>query len=61
MKLTHLAKAALLSASLTVAAPLVFAQNIATVNGKAVPKARVDAMIEQITKNQQPGQAADSW
>jgi peptidyl-prolyl cis-trans isomerase C len=58
MKLTHLAKAALLSASLTVAAPLVFAQNIATVNGKAVPKARVEAMIEQITKNQQPGQPA---
>ncbi len=58
MKLTHFAKAALLSASLTVAAPLVFAQNITTVNGKAVPKSRVDAMIDQITKQAQPGQPA---
>lgn len=54
---TSIAKAAVLAASLTLAAPLVWAQNIALVNGKAVPKARVDAMIDQIIKQpQQPGQ-----
>ena len=47
----------MLAATLSLAAPLVSAQNIAIVNGKAVPKARVDAMIEQILKSpQQPGQ-----
>ncbi len=56
MKTSRIAKAAVLAASLTLAAPLVFAQNIAIVNGKAVPKARVDAMIDQILKSQQPGQ-----
>jgi peptidyl-prolyl cis-trans isomerase C len=57
MKTSRIAKAAVLAASLTLAAPLVFAQNIAVVNGKAVPKARVDAMIDQIVKApQQPGQ-----
>jgi len=30
------------------------AQNVALVNGKAVPKARVDALIEQATKQGQP-------
>jgi peptidyl-prolyl cis-trans isomerase C len=58
MKLTHFAKAASLMAALTMAAPLVFAQNITTVNGKAVPKARVDAMLDQISKQAQPGQPA---
>ncbi|HYR25602.1 MAG TPA: peptidylprolyl isomerase, partial [Aquabacterium sp.] len=56
MKTSRIAKAAALAASLTLAAPLVFAQNIAIVNGKPVPKARVDAMIDQILKSQQPGQ-----
>ena len=57
MKTSRIAKAAALAASLTLAAPLVFAQNIAIVNGKAVPKARAEAMIEQILKQpQQPGQ-----
>lgn len=47
----------MLAATLSLAAPLVFAQNIATVNGKPVPKARVDAMLDQILKQpQQPGQ-----
>ena len=43
-------------AALTAAlAPLsASAQNIATVNGKAVPKARADQLIEQVTKNGQP-------
>ncbi len=53
---TSIAKAALLAATLTLAAPLVLAQNITLVNGKPVPKARVDAMIDQIIKQQQPGQ-----
>ncbi len=57
MKTSRTAVAALLAASLSLAAPLVSAQNIAIVNGKAVPKARVDAMIDQILKSpQQPGQ-----
>lgn len=58
MKTSRHVKAALLAASLSLAAPLVSAQNIAVVNGKGVPKARVDAMIEQILKapQQQPGQ-----
>jgi len=56
MKISRIAKAAVLAATVTLAAPSVFAQNIAIVNGKAVPKARADAMIEQILKNQQPGQ-----
>jgi peptidyl-prolyl cis-trans isomerase C len=30
------------------------AQNVAVVNGKAVPKARVDALIAQVTKSGQP-------
>lgn len=60
MKTSRIAKAAVLAASLSLAAPLVFAQNIALVNGKAVPKARVDAMIDQIIKQQQPGQPAQT-
>lgn len=57
MKTSRTALAALLAASLSLAAPLVSAQNITVVNGKAVPKARVDAMIDQIVKSpQQPGQ-----
>jgi peptidyl-prolyl cis-trans isomerase C len=43
--------AAALALSATLLAPLaVQAQNIAVVNGKAVPKARVDALMAQITK-----------
>ena len=57
MKTSRHVKAALLAASLSLAAPLVSAQNIAIVNGKAVPKARADTLIEQILKSpQQPGQ-----
>ena len=50
MKTSRIAKAAVLAASLSLAAPLVLAQNVALVNGKGVPKARVDAMVEQILK-----------
>ncbi|TAK88638.1 MAG: peptidylprolyl isomerase [Aquabacterium sp.] len=56
MKTSRIAKAAMLAVSISLAAPLAFAQNITTVNGKPVPRARVDAMMEQILKQQQPGQ-----
>ena len=47
-KLQIAASAVVLSAALVPA--LAVAQNIALVNGKAVPKARMDMMIEQATK-----------
>jgi peptidyl-prolyl cis-trans isomerase C len=47
--LTALAAAALLSAASTA-----MAQNIAIVNGKAVPKARVDALAEQVKRSGRP-------
>ncbi|HET8693502.1 MAG TPA: peptidylprolyl isomerase [Aquabacterium sp.] len=50
MKISRIAQAAVLAASLSLAAPLVLAQNVAVVNGKGVPKARVDAMVDQILK-----------
>ncbi|HET8869012.1 MAG TPA: peptidylprolyl isomerase [Aquabacterium sp.] len=50
MKTSRIAQAAVLAASLSLAAPLVLAQNVAVVNGKGVPKARVDAMVDQILK-----------
>jgi peptidyl-prolyl cis-trans isomerase C len=41
--------------SLALLAPLAAqAQNVAIVNGKAVPKARVDALVAQVTKGGQP-------
>ena len=47
--------AAVLLLSAALVAPLaVQAQNIAVVNGKAVPKARVDALLEQAVKSGQP-------
>lgn len=47
-------RAAWLLASIALAAPLaVQAQNIAIVNGKAVPKARADALMEQAVKQGQ--------
>lgn len=53
MKTSHIAKAAAV-ALLIVAAPVVMAQNIAMVNGKPVPKARLDAMLNQLAKQGQP-------
>ena len=47
--------AALLSALAATVVPMTAsAQNIATVNGKAVPKARVDQLIQQATRSGQP-------
>jgi peptidyl-prolyl cis-trans isomerase C len=43
----------LLALTAMVAAPA-FAQNIATVNGKPIPTARVDALVKQVTAQGQP-------
>lgn len=46
---------ALLTTALLSASTAVLAQNIAIVNGKAVPQSRVDALVNQMTRNgQQP-------
>jgi peptidyl-prolyl cis-trans isomerase C len=45
---------ALMAAALLVAAPLVSAQNIAIVNGKAVPTSRLDALIKQVEASGRP-------
>jgi peptidyl-prolyl cis-trans isomerase C len=68
MKLmTPAARAVLAAVAITVTTftPLAMAQNIATVNGKAVPKSRVDALLAQAARAGQPvtpemqGQARD--
>lgn len=51
--LTATAMATTLAAALLAPLP-VLAQNVALVNGKAVPKARVEALMEQVTKQGQP-------
>ena len=48
--LVTLASAALLGAL----SPIVLAQNVAIVNGKAVPKARVDALAQQVARAGRP-------
>jgi peptidyl-prolyl cis-trans isomerase C len=40
---------ALTVAALLATAPVAFAQNVAIVNGKAVPQSRVDALVQQVT------------
>ncbi|MDD5029207.1 MAG: peptidylprolyl isomerase [Rhodoferax sp.] len=40
-----------LAALVTALSPLAYAQNIAIVNGKAVPKARVEALTQQVTRS----------
>jgi peptidyl-prolyl cis-trans isomerase C len=42
------------AALLCTAAPAVLAQNIAIVNGKAVPKSRVDALAQQVARSGRP-------
>jgi peptidyl-prolyl cis-trans isomerase C len=51
--LTAVAAAALIGAFALPAA----AQNLAIVNGKAVPKSRADALAQQIAKSGRPGHA----
>jgi peptidyl-prolyl cis-trans isomerase C len=50
----HLLIAGALSALMTVGAGSAFAQNVAIVNGKAVPKARVDALALQLSRSGRP-------
>jgi peptidyl-prolyl cis-trans isomerase C len=53
-KSVYAPRVALLAVSMALALPLAaLAQNVALVNGKAVPKARVDALIAQVTKSGQ--------
>ena len=53
-KLLRLSATASLTAVLALGAASAFAQNIAIVNGKAVPKARLDALAQQIAKSGRP-------
>jgi peptidyl-prolyl cis-trans isomerase C len=56
-KMSVLTRASVLAVSMALAAPLaVHAQNIATVNGKPVPKSRADNLLKQATR--QSGQPA---
>ena len=50
-------KSAVLAVTLSLAAPLVMAQNIAIVNGKGVPKSRFDSTMALILKQKQNGQS----
>jgi peptidyl-prolyl cis-trans isomerase C len=50
----HLLFAGALSALMTVGGGSAFAQNVAIVNGKAVPKARVDALALQLSRSGRP-------
>ncbi|MEK8087404.1 peptidylprolyl isomerase [Aquabacterium sp. A3] len=52
MKSTRFAQAAIVSALLALSSASALAQNIAIVNGKGVPKARVDALAEQVMRAQ---------
>jgi peptidyl-prolyl cis-trans isomerase C len=49
-----LLSAVAVAALLCTAAPVVLAQNIAIVNGKAVPKSRVDALAQQVARSGRP-------
>ena len=50
-KLSFAAQASLLAVSVAMLSPLVaYAQNVTLVNGKPVPKARVEALLQQATK-----------
>lgn len=42
------------AAMLTTLAPAALAQNVAVVNGKAVPKSRVDTLIQQVSRSGRP-------
>ena len=42
---------ALTVAAVMAASSVAFAQNVAVVNGKAVPKSRVDALVQQVTSS----------
>ena len=44
----------LATATLLAAAPAAWAQNVAIVNGKAIPKSRVEALAEQVKRSGRP-------
>ena len=50
----HLFRTSVTAALMALAAQAAFAQNVAIVNGKAVPKARVEALAQQIAKSGRP-------
>ena len=50
----HLIRTSMTAALMALAAQSAFAQNVAIVNGKAVPKARVEALAQQIAKSGRP-------
>ena len=45
---------ALMAAALLVSAPMVSAQNVAIVNGKAVPASRLEALVKQVEASGRP-------
>jgi peptidyl-prolyl cis-trans isomerase C len=50
----HFFRTTVMVGLLALGAPAAFAQNVAIVNGKAVPKARVEALAQQIAKSGRP-------
>jgi len=54
MKFQRIAQAAMLAVAVSSAAPAAFAQNIAIVNGKAIPVSRFETMKAQVAKQGQP-------
>lgn len=50
----HLLMATTLASLMSLAAPLAMAQNLAIVNGKAVPKTRLDALAQQVERSGRP-------
>ena len=50
----HLLRTSMTAALMALAAQAAVAQNVAIVNGKAVPKARVEALAQQIAKSGRP-------
>jgi len=54
MNIQRIAQAAMLAVAASLTAPVAFAQNIAIVNGKAVPVSRFETMKAQVAKQGQP-------
>ncbi|MES2980235.1 MAG: peptidylprolyl isomerase [Pseudomonadota bacterium] len=50
----HLLLATAMASLMAVAAPVALAQNVAIVNGKAVPKARLDSLAQQVERSGRP-------
>ena len=50
----HFLRATAIAGVMALSASAVLAQNVAIVNGKAVPKARVEALAQQVAKSGRP-------